>query len=216
MERSNREPIKVLVVEDYPIVAEGLCQLLSNQPGIEVVGCAANVKEAIRIAAETKPRVVLADYRLPDGTGADIALAIRRKHSRTAVVFLSAVDTVATLLAAVEAGAKGYLLKSQAATDVFDAVRRAAAGEMLIPASVIAELLPSKGEQAILLSSLTAREREILRLMAEGLDNRSVAQRLGIRYGTVRSHVRNLIAKLNAHSRMEAVVRAAQLGLIRR
>jgi DNA-binding NarL/FixJ family response regulator len=132
------------------------------------------------------------------------------------VVFLSAVRTAATLMAAVEAGARGYLLKSRAAEEVVDAVRRAASGEMLIPATVIAELLSRKGEQTVLLGSLTDRERDILRLMAEGMDNRGVASRLGIRYGTVRSHVRSLIAKLGAHSRMEAVVRAEDLGLIER
>jgi DNA-binding NarL/FixJ family response regulator len=209
-------PIRVLVVEDYTVMAEGLRSLLATQPDLEVVGCAGTVAEAVKLTAETSPDVVLADYRLPDGTGADVALALRERRPRTAVVFLSAVDTVATLLAAVEAGAKGYLLKSRAPGEVFDAVRRAAAGEMLIPASVLAELLPHRGEQAILLATLTPREREILKLMAEGLDNKAIAQRLGIRYGTVRSHVRSVIGKLNAHSKMEAVVRAEDLGLVER
>jgi DNA-binding NarL/FixJ family response regulator len=87
---------------------------------------------------------------------------------------------------------------------------------MLIPSAVLADLLAQRGEQAVLLGALTVREREVLRLMADGLDNGEVAERLGIRYGTVRSHVRNLIAKLNAHSKMEAVVRAEELGLIER
>jgi DNA-binding NarL/FixJ family response regulator len=87
---------------------------------------------------------------------------------------------------------------------------------MLIPSSVLADLLSQRGEQAVLLGALTAREREVLKLMAAGLDNSEVAERLGIRYGTVRSHVRSLIGKLNAHSKMEAVVRAEELGLIER
>jgi DNA-binding NarL/FixJ family response regulator len=209
-------PIRVLVVEDHRVMAEALSFLLEGEADIEVVGSVTTVLDAVRLAGETSPNVILADYRLPDGTGADIAAAVRRHRPRPAVVVLSAVDTVAALMAATEAGARGYLLKSRAASEVFDAVRRAAAGEMLIPSSVLADLLAQKGEQAILLGALTSREREVLKLMAEGLDNSEMARRLGIRYGTVRSHVRNLIAKLNAHSRMEAVVRAEELGLIER
>jgi DNA-binding NarL/FixJ family response regulator len=208
--------IRVLIVEDHQVMAEALRALLDGEPEMNVVALAATVKDAVRLAAETSPDVILADYRLPDGTGADIARAVRLNRPRPAVVFLSAVDTVAALLAAIEAGAKGYLLKSRAASEVFDAVRKAAAGQMLIPSAVLADLLAQRGEQAVLLGALTGREREVLKLMAEGLDNGEVAERLGIRYGTVRSHVRNLIAKLNAHSKMEAVVRAEELGLIER
>jgi DNA-binding NarL/FixJ family response regulator len=213
---AERGPIRVLVVEDHQVMAQALAALFEGEQDMEVVGPVATVEDAIRLAAETTPNVILADYRLPDGTGADIATAVRWQRPRPAVVFLSAVDTVAALMAAAEAGAKGYLLKSRAASEVFDSVRRAAAGEMLIPSTVLAGLLAQKGEQAILLGALTSREREVLQLMAEGLDNSEVATRLGIRYGTVRSHVRNLIAKLNAHSKMEAVVRAGELGLIER
>jgi two-component system, NarL family, nitrate/nitrite response regulator NarL len=211
---ADRSSIRVLVVEDHEVMAEALQALLAAEPDIEVVGRAATAAEAVALAAKTSPNVILADYRLPDGTGADIGAAVRRQSPAPKVVVLSAVETVAAMLSAVEAGARGYLLKSRAAAEVFDAVRRAAAGEMLIPASVLASLLPQRGEQAVLLASLTSREREILSLMAGGLDNQAVADRLGIRYSTVRSHVRNVISKLNAHSKMEAVVRAEQLGLI--
>jgi DNA-binding NarL/FixJ family response regulator len=213
---SDAAPIRVLVVEDHQVMAEALSVLLKGEADIEVVGQVATVRDAVRLADEASPNVILADYRLPDGTGADIARAVRQHRPRPAVLVLSAVDTIAALMAAAEAGARGYMLKSRAASEVFDAVRRAAAGEMLIPSSVLANLLAEKGEQAVLLGALTAREREILKLMAEGLGNSAMAERLGIRYGTVRSHVRNLIAKLNAHSRMEAVVRAEELGLIER
>jgi two-component system, NarL family, nitrate/nitrite response regulator NarL len=212
----STSPVRVLIVEDHRVMAEALAALVRGEPDLEVIGPVATVRDAVRLAAEASPDVILADYRLPDGTGADIAAAVRGSRPKPAVVFLSAVDTVAALLAAAEAGGSGFLLKSRAASEVFDAIRRAAEGEMLIPSSVLAGLLSQKGEQAVLLGALTAREREVLRLMSEGLDNAEVAKRLGIRYGTVRSHVRNLIAKLNAHSRMEAVVRAAELGLVER
>lgn len=205
-----------MIVDDHQVMAEALTALLDGEPDMHVVGQASTVQDAVRLAFETSPDVILADYRLPDGTGADIAAAVRPRRPRPAVVFLSAVDTMAALMAAIEAGARGYLLKSRAASDVFDAVRRAAAGEMLIPSAVLADLIVQRGEQAVLLGALTAREREVLKLIAEGLDNSQVAQRLGIRYGTVRSHVRNLIAKLNAHTKMEALVRAEDLGLIER
>lgn len=197
-------------------MAEGLSALLEREADVEVVGVTATVRDALRLAGETSPNVILADFRLPDGTGADIAGAVRHRRPRQFVVLLSAVDTVAALLAAVEAGAKGYLLKSRAGSEVLDAVRRAARGEMLIPSSVLADLLAQRGDQAVLLGALTARERDVLKAMAEGLDNSEVAERLGIRYGTVRTHVRNLISKLNAHSKMEAIVRADELGLIER
>ena len=197
-------------------MAEALSALLEREEDVEVVAVATNVRDALQLVTEATPDVILADFRLPDGTGADIAAAVRHRRPRPSVLLLSAIDTVAALLAAVEAGAKGYLLKSRTAPEVLDGIRRAARGEMLIPSSVLAELLAQRGEQAVLLGSLSAREREVLKLMAEGLDNSQVAERLGIRYGTVRSHVRNLISKLNAHSRLEAVVRAEELGLIER
>jgi DNA-binding NarL/FixJ family response regulator len=209
-------PIRVLIVEDHPVMAEALSALLEREEDVEVVAVATNVRDALQLVTEATPDVILADFRLPDGTGADIAAAVRHRRPRPSVLLLSAIDTVAALLAAVEAGAKGYLLKSRTAPEVLDGIRRAARGEMLIPSSVLAELLAQRGEQAVLLGSLSAREREVLKLMAEGLDNSQVAERLGIRYGTVRSHVRNLISKLNAHSRLEAVVRAEELGLIER
>jgi two-component system NarL family response regulator len=212
--RRRRRPITVLVVDPHLVVAEGLESLFASQPEFEVVGRASTVKEAITLAAGTAPDVVLADFRLPDGTGAEIAQSLRERRSRAAVVLLSEVESVGALLAAAEAGGRGYILKKRAASEVFDAVRRAAAGELLIPAPVLAELLSRKGDQAVLLSSLTEREREILGLMAKGLDNRQVAERLGITYGTVRSHVRSVVSKLGAHSKMEAVVHAEELGLI--
>lgn len=208
--------IRVLIVEDHDVIGEAMSALLQREADVEVVGRATTVGEALRLTNERSPHVILADFRLPDGTGADIAAAVRGRRPHPAVVLLSAVDTVAALLAAVESGARGYLLKSRAASDVLDAVRRAAMGEMLIPSSVLVDLLGQRGRQAVLLSSLTARERDVLKLTAQGLSNSEVAERLGIRYGTVRTHVRNLIAKLDAHSKMEAVVRAEELGLIER
>jgi len=206
--------IKVLIVEDYQLVAEGLRALLEDEPDIEVVGQAASAAEAVRLAQALAADVVLIDYRLPDGSGAEVATAIRRLRPHSALLFLSREDNELARLQALEAGASGYLLKSQAATEVVNAVRRASRGEMLISGSAIADLLARRRQVAQLLQQLTRRELEVLCLVAQGVDNHGIASRLGIRYGTVRSHVRNLIAKLGAHSKMEAVVRGRELGLI--
>jgi DNA-binding NarL/FixJ family response regulator len=206
--------VKVMIVEDHKVVAEGLQSLIGREPDLEVVGLASTVEEAGRLGRESRPEVLLVDFRLPDGNGAEAVAVIRKVVPKVRVLFLSAVDSPAALMTAIQVGARGYLLKANAAEEVVAAVRRIAAGEMLISASALAALIAEKGEQTHLLDTLTHREREVLRLMAQGLDNRTLAKHLGVEYGTVRSHVRNLIAKLKVHNRMQAIVRAAQLGLL--
>ena len=214
---------RVLIVEDHRVVADGLALALGHDPALEVVGTATTVAEATTQARETRPDVLLVDYHLPDGTGAEVAVAIRAYLPNAAVVVLSADPGEQALLAAIEAGACGYLLKSQAAAQVVDAVRRAAEGEMLIPAATLAGLLGRRRQEAgreaerhQVLEALTPREHEILLLMASGVDNRAIADRLVIGYSTVRSHVQNVLDKLGAHSKLEAVARANELGLLQR
>ena len=206
--------IRVLIVEDHQVVAQGLRSLIGKEPDLEVVGLAATVEEAARLGREAKPDVLLVDFRLPDGNGAEAVAAIRRVVPRVRVLFLSAVDSPAALMTAIQVGARGYLLKATAGEEVVSAVRRVSAGEMLISSATLAALIEEKGEQTHLVDTLTPREREVLRLMAQGLDNRALAKQLGVEYGTVRSHVRNLIAKLEVHNKMQAIVKAAQLGLL--
>lgn len=217
------EPIRVLIVEDHRLVAEGLQALLGAYGDIRLVGVAGTVADAVRMDREARPDVILMDFRLPDGTGADATAQIRRQHRTVAVVFLSTDDSEDTLIAAVRAGGCGYLSKSRAAADVADAVRRAADGEMLIPAPRLAGLLAraqdrvrDEAERNRLLGELTPREKEILGLMAEGLDNRAIASRLSISFTTVRGHVQNILEKLDAHSKLEAVARAARYALLKR
>jgi DNA-binding NarL/FixJ family response regulator len=217
---SGRRPYRVLVIEDHQVVAEGLTVLLNEDPDLQVVGWAAGVTEAGALAAAEPVDVAIADYWLPDGTGADAAAAVRVHRPDAAVLFLSADDSDAVMLAALEAGASGYLVKTAGGSDVADAVRRAAEGEILVPARQLAALLARRRDQAQRhaersrrLGSLTPREREILALMAEGMDNREVAARLGVSYATVRSHVRHLLGKLGARSKLDAVVKAADWGV---
>jgi two-component system, NarL family, nitrate/nitrite response regulator NarL len=212
--RTTAREISVLIVEDHKVVADGLRSLISQEPDLEVAGVASTVEEAGRVGRDLKPDVLVVDFRLPDGNGAEAVAAIRKTNPKVRVLFLSAVDNPAALMAAIQVGARGYLLKANAAEEVVHAVRRIAAGEMLISATALAALIAEKGEQTHLLDTLTQRERQVLRLIAQGLDNRTVADRLGVEYGTVRSHVRNLIAKLEVHNKMQAIVKAAQLGLL--
>lgn len=206
----------MLVVEDHPVVAEGLMALLAGQPDLEVLAWAPSVADAIAVARDQPVDVAIVDFRLPDGTGADAAVGVREHRPDAAVVFLSADDSDQAMLAAVEAGASGYLIKSAAGPQIVESVRRAADGEMLIPAPKLAALLGRRRELAgqdqersRQLASLTPRESEILRLMTQGLDNREIAGQLSVAYPTVRSHVRKVLEKLGARSRLEAVVKAA-------
>jgi DNA-binding NarL/FixJ family response regulator len=213
-------PYRVLIIEDHRVVAEGLMVLLDEYPELLVVGSAGTVAEVDRLAAAERVDVAVVDYWLPDGTGVEATEVLRAHRPDAAVVFLSADDSDEVMLAALEAGASGYLVKSAGGADIADAVRRAAEGEILVPARQLAALLARRREQAQRqaersrrLGSLTPRERQILGLMAEGMDNRDIAGQLGVSYTTVRSHVRHLLGKLSARSKLEAVVKATEWGL---
>lgn len=217
------ELVRILLVEDHPIVAEGLRLTLSRQGDLSVVGTVETVADAARLAGELKPDVVLLDYHLPDGTGAEAARAIRMAAPGAVLVMLTADTGDEAMLAAIEAGVSGYVLKSEAIADIAGALRRAVAGEMLVPAAALSGLLGRQRQRAQrdarrqeLRERLTPRETEVLQLMARGLDNRTIAGQLGISVATVRVYVQNLIEKLGAHSRLEAVVRANDLGLVER
>jgi DNA-binding NarL/FixJ family response regulator len=210
---------KVLIVEDHRVVAEGLWALLAEYPNLTVVGWAASVAEFVPMAEQLSPDVALVDYRLPDGTGADAAARIRANDPSAAIVILSADASDEALLASVEAGACGYLLKSASGDEIAVAIRSAAEGETLIPARTLVDVLArhrervrASAQQAERLENLTPREQEILALMSQGLDNRAVAERLIISYATVRTHVRKILEKLEARSQLEAVAKAADLG----
>ena len=216
-------PIRVLIVDDHALIREGLRAVLAVHPDITVVGVASTAESAVEMALLHVPRVVLMDFRLAGRTGAEAAAEIRDALPATAVVFLSADESDDTLAAAVKAGAAGYLAKTSDIDEVASAIRRAAAGEMLIPARVLARLLATETSRtrgaladATYGNSLTGREREILQLTAEGVDNFGISQRLFIELTTVRWHVRNVLEKLHVHSKLEAVARAAEHGLIHR
>jgi len=204
----------VLIVDDHQLVSDGLGLLLDGEPDMEVCGYGRSVAEAIRLVDDWDPDLVVMDFHLPDGTGLDAALAIRRVRPEVRFVFLTRDDSVTARIAAVEAGAGAFVHKSRAASDLIDAVRQVGNGRSLITPSMIASLLSRNGELGIKRDSLTVREREVLRLMAEGCSSREIADRLGISYATVRSHIRSFDTKLGVHSKIEAVAAAREMNII--
>jgi DNA-binding NarL/FixJ family response regulator len=204
----------VLIVEDHRVVAEGMAALINHQSDMKVVGEAGSVAETFSVAAEVGPDVVLLDFRLPDGTGAEAAAAIREVRPQAKMIFLTREDTDAVRFAAVQAGASAFIHKSKAASEVVAAIRNVARGQVLITPRTIATLIAKRRGIEQQLQSLTVREKEVLRLMADGLSSRAVAAKLGISYTTVRTHIRSLGSKLGVHSKLEAIVKARELGLL--
>jgi len=208
------EATRVLIIEDHQVVAEGLAALINDQKDMTVVGHAGSVADSITRAAELKPDLVLIDFRLTDGTGADAANGIRQLRPETKLIFLTREDSDAARFAAIEVGASAFIHKSRAAQDVVDAIRTVADGGTLFTPRSIAQLLNSRREVEAQLERLTPREKEVLRLMAEGTSSRDIASRLGISYTTVRTHIRSLGSKLGVHSKLEAIVKARELALV--
>jgi DNA-binding NarL/FixJ family response regulator/anti-sigma regulatory factor (Ser/Thr protein kinase) len=213
------DSLRVLIVEDHRAVADGLALALGREADLQVVGIASRVGQAVCLSKQTRPDVLLVDYYLPDGTGAEAAAAIRQHLPDVAVVILTGEEGDAALLAAVRAGACGFLLKTESASEIIAAVRRAAEGETLIPAAVLASLFetqqaPPRSDEgtAPLVEQLTPREREVLQLMAQGLDNPAIAAELTLTLVTVRSYIQSILRKLGVHSKLAAVALAYQSG----
>ncbi len=205
---------RVLIVEDHQVVADGLAALINDQLDMTVIGQAGSVADSLARAAELKPDVVLIDFRLTDGTGADAAAGIRQIRPETRLIFLTREDSDAVRFTALEAGASAFIHKSRAAQDVVDAIRTVARGGSLFTPRSIAQLLNTRREGEAQLERLTPREKEVLRLMAEGTSSREIAHKLGISYTTVRTHIRSLGSKLGVHSKLEAIVKARELALV--
>jgi DNA-binding NarL/FixJ family response regulator len=211
---SKETRTRVLIVEDHQVVAEGLAALIGDQKDMTVIGRAGSVAESVAQATELAPDVILMDFRLTDGTGADAGHAIRQVRPEVKMIFLTREDTDAARFAALEAGASAFIHKSRAAQEVVDAIRTVAGGGTLITPRTISSLLNRRREIETQLERLTPREKEVLRLMADGIASRDIAEKLGISYTTVRTHIRSLGSKLGVHSKLEAIVKARELALI--
>jgi two-component system NarL family response regulator len=210
----------VLVVDDQELFRRGLTMLLGIEPGIEVVGEASDGVEGTELAISTAPDVVLLDVRMPKQGGIDACVAIKEAAPATKIIMLTVSDEEADLYEAVKSGASGYLLKDSSIEEVAQGIRVVAEGQSLISPSMAAKLIdefktmskPERSQGPAL--KLTERELEVLRLVAKGLSNRDVASRLAISENTVKNHVRNMLEKLQLHSRMEAVMYAVREKLV--
>ncbi len=216
---ADPKPIRVLFVEDHQLLADALAAMLSREPDMEVVGIAGTVADA-KILAREQLDVVLMDYRLPDGTGAEATRAIKARWPAARIVMVTALTDDETLLESIQAGADGYLTKDRAAEDVVTAVRAAHAGETLLPRSVIVEIARrvaaarERGDERRVVEPLTPRELEILRALTEGMSTPEICERLFIAPNTLRTHVQNIMGKLRVHSKLEAVAFALKYRLV--
>lgn len=213
--------IRVVVVDDQTLVRQGIRNLL-EMAGIEVAGEAEDGRAAVEVIVATRPDVVLLDLRMPRYDGIWALDDLRARGVHTPVLVLTTFNDDALLLAAVRAGARGYLLKDVTLEQLTEAVRTLAAGETLIAPSITDRVLrairsapPPAGTDARPVRDITEREREVLRLMAEGCSNREIAQALFLAEGTVKNHVSAILLKLNARDRTNAVLRALHEGILR-
>jgi DNA-binding NarL/FixJ family response regulator len=212
--------ITVLVVDDHRVVRAGLVALLKQSPSLNVVGEAGNGEEAVRLAGELQPDVVLMDMQMPVMTGVEATKAIKGQWPAIQVLVLTTYDDDELIWGGLQAGAKGYLLKDAPPEELLQGIRAVAAGQSLLPPHIAAKLMQvisqggpgGKSEPA---DQLTERELEILGLMARGAANKEIAAALFISENTVKTHISNLFQKLDVRDRTEAVTRALSRGLIR-
>ena len=215
-------PIQILIVDDQVLFREGLRTLLSVQAEFEVVGEASNGEEALRLAAQLHPEVVLMDLRMPVLDG---VIATQRLHALLPdckVIVLTTFDDDETVFDGLRAGAVGYLLKDVSSEKLFEAIRAAQRGEYFMLPSITAKVMAEfsrlshlrPAQTVPLVEALSARETQILRLVATGASNKEIAENLIIAEGTVKNHLTSILGKLNVQDRMQAVLKARELGLI--
>ncbi|MFE0099350.1 response regulator [Streptomyces sp. NPDC059009] len=213
-------PVRIVVADDQDVVRAGFAALLDTQPDFEVVGSARDGAEAVRVCRDTRPDLVLMDVRMPTMDGIEATRLLTRQLPTTRVVMLTTFDLDEHVYDALAAGASGFLLKDMVAERLFDAVRVVAAGEALLAPTVTRRLIAEftrlrpRSSPTPELSTLTPREREVLRLVAEGLSNTEIAQRLVVGGETVKTHVSRVLSKLGVRDRAQAVVAAYESGLV--
>ncbi|GAA1153203.1 DNA-binding NarL/FixJ family response regulator [Kitasatospora gansuensis] len=216
--QSDTGSVRVLIVDDHPLFREGLKAALQSADGIEVVGEAETVAAVPDAVAACLPDVVVLDLSLPDGSGLEAARRLAEQTPTAPVLMLTMADDDGSLLAALQAGARGYLVKGAGRDEVLHAVRTVAAGGAVFGSEIAARITTLLAgtklrEAGQLFPSLTAREAEVLNLVARGLDNRRIARELVVAEKTVRNHVTHIFEKLHVATRAEAVARARDMGL---
>jgi DNA-binding NarL/FixJ family response regulator len=217
---TGREPIRVAVVDDQELFRRGLTMLLGVEDDIEVVGEAGDGVAGTEMAISAAPDVILMDVRMPKRSGIEACVAIKEAAPAARIIMLTVSDEEADLYEAVKNGASGYLLKDSSIDEVAQAIRVVSDGQSLISPSMAVKLLDEfkqmsrSDRQQVPTPRLTERELEVLKLVAQGLNNREIAKRLFISENTVKNHVRNILEKLQLHSRMEAVMYAVREKLL--
>jgi len=206
--------IRALVVDDHPVVRAGLVALLDAAPDIEVVGTASSGEDAVELAAQLLPDVVLMDLRMAGIDGDEATARILAVRRETRVIILTTYENDDAILSAISAGASGYLLKAAPEEELLAGIRAVAAGEVALAPSVSRLLVQRHAAPAAPVPALSPRELEVLRLVAEGLSNRAIGERLFVGEATVKTHLLHAFAKLEVDDRTRAVTRAMELKLL--
>jgi DNA-binding NarL/FixJ family response regulator len=208
-------PIRLVVVDDHRMLTDSLTHALGRHPDMEVVGTAGSIGEAVRTVEATRPDIVLLDQQLPDGNGVSAIRLIEQVSPRSRVILLTGEGSDALVASALEAGCRGFVVKDQPFDELLEAVRTVFAGGASVPPRLLVgamgQLRSSYRRPG---SNLSTRERQILRLVAEGLGNQAIADQLYLSLHTVRNHVKSILAKLDVHSRLGAVALAYREGLL--
>lgn len=212
--------MRILIVDDHILFREGLTGLLRSQNDMNVVGECGSVHEAVELAKQLHPEVILMDFSLPDGTGLDATRAILAEQPETQIIFLTVHDNDERMISAMRAGAKGYLLKNLSVNKLLASLRALERGEAAISRTMMARVLqefsqptPQPVNDPSPLVGLTSREIEVLQELADGITNQEIATRLFISENTVKNHIHNILEKLNLHNRREAIEFARKHGL---
>lgn len=202
-------PIRVLIVDDHPVVRAGLTSMLGTQAELQVIGSASSGEEALEMIQRYMPDVVLLDLRMPGINGIDMLVAAKKSGSQARAIILTSYETDEDIYRAVQAGAQGYLLKDTPLKEMLEAIRTVRAGKRYIPRQIAQRLA-----ERMMRANLTAREIEILKMLAKGPTNKQIGHALGISDYTVRNHVNSIIEKLEVSDRTEAATTAIQRGII--
>lgn len=212
-------PASILLIDDHPLLRKGIKQLIEMEPDLEIAGEASNATDGVRIALELEPDLILMDLNMPDVSGIEALRQLRAHNISSRIIMFTVSDQQDDVVEALRAGADGYLLKDMEPEDMIKQLHQAAVGKLVISerlTSLLAEALRNNKPQQPArpdFDSLTPREKDILKLIAEGLSNKMIGRKLDISDGTVKVHVKHLLKKLNLRSRVEVAVWAVEGGL---